>query len=130
MKYEIDLLSNLILNIKDMNVGRATDRLTFPITREQLQSFKSEYDRLQMLDHVIRAVDETTKKIVMHAVSSEVQKLPKNLRIFFHDAFGDRQIGNVPLIKIMMFLELLQEKFPDTTFQTDPMNEYVYIDWS
>lgn len=120
--------------------------MEFPITRIRLQNIHSERQQLittKCIDDVVEAI---TEMIIANAdrgrgISTTTfighnDAKPNTFQIMLNTLPNLIPRRNLNLLKcgvqacIPEILRKVQERFPDTTIVLDPMNTYIYIDWS
>jgi very-short-patch-repair endonuclease len=111
--------------------------MEFPITRARLQNIHSERQQLIKTKYIDYVLEGITKKIIESADRGTHGLMkPTTLQIMLNDSttLFTRSHNDMPScgrhVFIPEILRKVQERFPDTTISLDPMNTYIYIDWS
>ena len=117
--------------------------MEFPITRARLQNIHSERQQRIKTKYIDDVVEGITEKIIESAdrgggVSTFVvhNENPNTLQIMLNNPtyFRRQDRSLMPSCGVREcipeILRKIQERFPDTTMSLDPMNTYIYIDWS
>jgi hypothetical protein len=118
--------------------------MEFPITRVRLQNIHSERQQLIKTKYIDDVVEAITEMIIANAdrgggVSTFIghnDAKPNTFQIMLNTLSSRIPHRNLNLLKcgvqacIPGILRKVQERFPDTTIVLDPMNTYIYIDWS
>jgi len=118
--------------------------MEFPITRIRLQNIHSERQQLIKTKYIDEVVEAITEMIIANAdrggggctaIRNDGSK-PNTFQIMLnnHNLFTRRNHNLMPSCGVQAcipeILRKVQERFPDTTIVLDPMNTYIYIDWS
>lgn len=118
--------------------------MEFPITRIRLQNIHSESEQVKKIKYIDDVVEGITEKIIEKADRApggytlvSYDSKPNTLQIMLNSlpTHNIRLSHNdMPSCGVRAFipeiLRKVQERFPDTTISLDPMNTYIYIDWS
>ena len=108
--------------------------MEFPITRIRLQNIHSERQQLIKTKYIDDVVEAITEMIIAKADGGG--GVPNTFQIMLNTLSNLIPRRNLNLLKcgvqacIPEILRKVQERFPDTTIVLDPMNTYIYIDWS
>ena len=107
--------------------------MEFPITRERLQNFQSEYKQFQNEKVISKIVESLTHKIFEMAGRQNGMNPTRILQVMTRELNDQRNYGilfGLFTDYIPQIIYKLQERFPDITITMDPMKTYLYIDWS
>jgi hypothetical protein len=114
-----------------------------PFTRERLSNIKDEFEK-QTREEEMKATVDILKLAILrlalgnHNCGRGVRYLEKNKAVITFEQiqyqrvpnpYTGQQFVNRP-VDFPEILRRLQAMFPDSTFQIDPLNTYVIIDWS
>jgi hypothetical protein len=106
------------------------DEFQFPLTKEQLKTLASEASVRQRNKKIETCVKHICSSVCNQAVSVNIMtQNPTQRQICFRHLqrlgfnFHDKSFTNEVLKKV-------KEHFPDMRVEIDPMNTYIFIDWS
>jgi len=118
--------------------------MEFPISRARLQNIHSERQQLIKTKYIDEVVEAITEMIIANAdrgggVSTFIghtDAKPNTFQIMLnnHNLFTRRNHNLMPSCGVQAcipeILQKVQKRFPDISIVLDPMNTYIYIDWS
>lgn len=121
--------------------------MTFPMTCEQLHTYRETYMNVTRNAYVETVADFMTNCILTQArdggtikvaefllvktakdsVHSAVKVVYKNQRVCNHNYYDDIYTYEVENNEI---ISILKARFPDARFTQDPQKKYLFVDWS
>ena len=118
-----------------MRLGFVPARMEYPITRAELQNILPKYERAQMIEerakinaNIEEIVEHLSTQIIHFARSPAKRTRQFWIRDLNHNL--KHRITTPILSYLDEILAKMTERFPDTTFTLDPMQTYIFVDWS
>jgi hypothetical protein len=115
--------------------------MNFPITRARLQTITKEFEDSQIQIYINDTVEYVKTLIIVKAYSNKNPTLKLTLPIGVSRQIynENKYVMNATFfphsdvqknIHLPVIVERLTVLFPDVSFQVDPLNTYLLIDWS
>lgn len=99
------------------------------MSRARLQNLKEEYERIESERIAKQSLEHICNQVIQTAVMYPERK---KLQVWTKHAIQSR--GSIVTVSQPTLLNLilsgLQERFPDSNVQMDPLQTYILVDWS